>query len=142
MSELTHYESRPGKAKCSPAEVFDFITDLRNFGRFVQGDTISDWHAEKESCGFRVSMLGTVSVRLIEKERSKRVIYQGDALSTNDFTIDVIISDDTQESADVRLLLSASINPVMKMMAEKPVRQFLEKLMHEIESFSGWHDIR
>lgn len=142
MSELTHYESRAGKAECSPSEVFDFITDLRNFGRFVQGDTITNWHAEKESCSFRVSMLGTVSVRLIEKERSTKVIYQGDALSTNDFTIDVIISDDAQESADVRLLLSASLNPVMKMMAEKPVMQFLEKLMDEIESFSDWHDIR
>jgi len=142
MSELTYYESRTGKAECSPSEVFDFITDLRNFGRFVQGDTISDWHAEKESCSFRVSMMGTVSVRLAEKERSTRVTYQGDALSRNDFSIDVIISDDAQESADVRLLLSANLNPVMKMMAEKPVRQFLEKLMHEIESFSDWHDIR
>jgi len=141
MSDFTHYESRAGKAQCSPAEVFDFITDLRNFGRFVQGDTISDWHAEKESCSFRVSMLGTVSVRLLKKSNT-RVIYQGDALSTNDFTIDVSISDEAQESADVRLLLSASLNPIMKMMAEKPVRQFLETLMQEIESFSDWHDIR
>jgi hypothetical protein len=30
----------------------------------------------------------------------------------------------------------------MKMMADKPIRQFMEMLMLEIENFRGWNDIR
>jgi len=142
MSDYTHYESRPGNLSCTPAEAFAFITDLRNFGRFVKEGTLTNWHAEKESCSFSVSMLGTVSVRLIEKEFSSKVVYQGDALSKNDFTINVDISGDPYGQAGVNLSLSASLNPVMKMMADKPIRQFMEMLMLEIENFRGWNDIR
>ena len=142
MSELSNYESRPGNLSCTPAEAFAFITDLRNFGRFVKEGTITNWHAEKESCSFSVSMLGTVSVRLIEQEFSSKVVYQGDALSKNDFTINVDISGDPHGQAGVNLSLSASLNPVMKMMADKPIRQFMEMLMLEIENFRGWNDIR
>jgi carbon monoxide dehydrogenase subunit G len=141
MSELSHFQSRPGKLSCNPADAFVFITDMRNFGRFVNEGTISNWHAEKEECSFSVSMLGTVNVRLIEKEFSTRVTYQGDALSKDDFTINVEISGGSSEQAEVNLSLSANMNPVMKMMADKPVRQFLEILMQEIESFRDWNKI-
>lgn len=140
MSELSHYNSRPGKLRCNPSEVFAFITDLRNFGRFVNESSISNWYAEKETCSFSVSMLGTVSVRLIEKENNSRVIYQGDALSKNDFSINVDISGDPAEQAEVNLSLSANLNPVMKMMADKPIRQFMEMLIQEIENFRDWHE--
>lgn len=139
MSELSQYHSRPGKLSCTPAEAFAFITDLRNFSRFAKEGTISNWHAEKESCSFTVSMLGTVSVRLIENANSSRVVYQGDALSKNDFTISVNISGEHPETAEVNLSLSASLNPVMKMMADKPIRQFIDILIQEIESFRDWH---
>lgn len=142
MSDNTHYESRPGNLSCSPAEAFTFITDLRNFGRFVKEGTITNWHAEKESCSFSVAMLGTVSVRLIEKEFSTKVVYQGDALSKNDFTINVNISGEPAEPAAVSLSLSASLNPVMKMMADKPIRQFMEMLMLEIENFRAWNEVK
>jgi hypothetical protein len=108
----------------------------------VKEGTIANWKAEKESCSFSVSMLGTVSVRLIEKEFCSKVVYQGDALSKNDFTINIDISGDPYGQATVNLALSASLNPVMKMMADKPIRQFMEMLMLEIENFRGWNDIR
>jgi carbon monoxide dehydrogenase subunit G len=139
MSESTSYESRTGRLSCTPAEVFAFITDIRNFGRFVNEGTISGWKAEKDSCSFSVSMLGTVNVRLIEKEFCTRVLFQGDALSKNDFRIDVRISGEVEEPAEVNLSLNADMNPVMKMMAEKPIRQFME--MQEIENFRDWHEL-
>jgi hypothetical protein len=141
MSEISNYESRPGKLSCKREEAFAFITDLRNFGRFVREGTISNWNADRESCSFSVSMIGTVSVRLIEKEFSRKVVYQGDALSKNDFTINVDLSDLSPEPAEVRLSLNANLNPVMKMMTEKPIRQLLEMLIQEIENFRDWHDI-
>jgi len=142
MSELSYYESRPGKLSCTTDVAFDFITDLRNFGRFVREGTITNWQAEKESCSFNVSVIGTVKVRLIEKIAGNRVVYQGDALSKNDFTINVDLSGDSLGPADFKLFLSASLNPMMKMMADKPIRQFMELLMEEIENFRDWDTIR
>jgi hypothetical protein len=142
MSDISYYESRPGKLSCTSDVAFNFITDLRNFGRFVREGTITDWQAEKEFCSFNVSVIGTVKVRLIEKIAGNRVVYQGDALSKNDFTINVDLSGDSPGPADVRLFLSASLNPMMKIMADKPIRQFMELLMQEIENFRDWNTLR
>jgi len=142
MSELSYYESRPGRLSCTTDVAFNFITDLRNFGRFVREGTITKWQAEKESCSFNVSAIGTVKVRLIEKIAGNRVVYQGDALSKNDFTINVDLSGDLSGPADLKLFISAGLNPMMKMMADKPIRQFLELLMEEIENFRDWDNIR
>jgi len=38
-------------------------------------------------------------------------------------------------------MLSADLNPVMKMMAAKPINQFLETLINEMESFRDWRSI-
>jgi len=141
MSDLSYYESRPGKLSCTADVAFGFITDLRNFGRFVREGTITNWQADKDSCSFNVSVIGSVSVRLIEKTEGRRVVYQGDALSKNDFTINVDLSGDSVTPADVQLFLNASLNPVMKMMADKPIRQFMELLMQEIENFRDWNDL-
>jgi carbon monoxide dehydrogenase subunit G len=87
-------------------------------------------------------MVGAVNIRLVSKEEGKKVIYQGDALSSNDFTIRVDLSDDLSDHSEIRLFLTADLNPVLKMMADKPIRQFLDILINEIEGFRDWHNIR
>jgi hypothetical protein len=37
--------------------------------------------------------------------------------------------------------LSAYFNPIMKMMADKPIKAFLDMLIAEVENFEGWNDI-
>jgi hypothetical protein len=142
MTDLSYFESRSGKLTCSAAEAFAFVTDIRNFERFIPDRTISNWHSEKESCTFSVSMLGTVSFRLAEKEEYKKVMFKGDALKENDFSVTLDITDNSNNPANIRVLLSADLNPMMKMIAAKPIGQFLEMLIIEMESFRDWKNIR
>jgi hypothetical protein len=142
MSNLSDFESRTGKLTCSAEEVFDFVTDIRNFEQFVPKGNIDNWNAEKESCSFSVSMLGTVSVKLAEKEKYNKVVYKGDALKKNDFSLTLDISVNLNKTADVKVILSADLNPIMKMMATKPIGQFLEMLINEMENFRGWKGIK
>jgi carbon monoxide dehydrogenase subunit G len=142
MSDLSYFESRPGKLSCTAAEVFNFVTDIRNFEQFIPLGTINNWQAERESCSFSVSMLGTVSLRLIENEAYNKVVYNGDALKKNDFSLKLHISDNGKNTTEVKVSLDAELNPMMKMMATKPIGQFLEMLINQMESFRGWENIR
>ena len=127
---------------CTPEEVFKFVTDIRNFERFIPKGIISNWIAEKESCSFSVSMLGTVTVRLAEKENFTRVVFDGDALKKNNFSLVLLISDKDKDPAEVKVTLSADLNPMMKMMAANPIAQFLEMLIKEMENFRDWNVTR
>jgi carbon monoxide dehydrogenase subunit G len=142
MSDLSFFQSRSGKLSCNAEEVFTFVTDIRNFEQFIPGGSINNWTAETEFCSFSVSMLGTVSVRLTEKEQYSKVIYNGDALKKNDFTLTLDISGNEKEPADVKVSLSADLNPMMKMMAVKPINQFLEMLIKEMENFREWSNTK
>jgi hypothetical protein len=138
MDNLSNFESRSGKLSANAETVFAFVTDLRNFERFAPKGTINNWIAEKESCSFSVSMVGIVTVRISEKQQFSKVIYNGDALKKNDFSLILHITDNLMQPAYVRVVLSADLNPVMKMMVSKPIVQFLEMLIKEMENFREW----
>jgi hypothetical protein len=138
MTDLSYFECRTGKLTGNAAEIFTFVTDIRNFERFIPGGMISNWYAEKELCSFSVSMLGTVTIRLIEKEMYNKVVFGGDALKKNDFTLTLNIMNNVSDHTEVKILLSAELNPMMKMMAGKPIGQFLEMIVTEMEGFRDW----
>jgi hypothetical protein len=142
MSDLSYFESRSGKLTCSAVDVYTFVTNIRNFERFVPRGTISNWMADRESCSFDVAMIGTVSLRLAEKEKYKKVVYNGDALKKNDFILELGIISSAANTSEVKVTLNADLNPMLKMMASKPIAQFLEMLVNEMEKFTGWQDIR
>ena len=142
MTNLSYFESRSGELTSRAEDVFAFVTDIRNFERFIPQGTISNWNSEKESCSFSVSMLGTVSIRLTEKTEFSKVVFTGDALKKNDFSLTLDISDNAENHADIRVRLSADLNPMMKMIATKPIGQFLEMQINEMESFRDWENIK
>jgi carbon monoxide dehydrogenase subunit G len=142
MADLSYFESRSGKLTCNAEEVFAFVTDIRNFERFIPKGTINNWIAEKEWCSFSVSVLGTVNVRLAEKMKYNKVVFNGDALKKNDFSLVLDISDNNKNPAEVKVTLKADLNPMMKMMAAKPIDQFLQILIKEMENFGGWRDTK
>jgi hypothetical protein len=142
MSDLSHFESRSGTVNASGQVVFAFVTDIRNFERFIPDKTITDWHAERDSCSFSVSMLGKVGFRLTHKEMYSKVVFSGDALKKNDFELILNITDIGSSGAAVRVELSADLNPMMKMIAVRPIEQFLEMLIGEMEKFNGWNEIK
>ena len=142
MDNISYFESRSGKLTCDAEEAFTFVTDIRNFERFIPKGSINNWQSEKDSCSFNVSMFGIVSFRLAEKDKFNRVVFDGDALKKNDFSLVLHISDNGKKPADVKVSLNADLNPMMKIMAVKPIRQFLEILIKEMENFSGWIETR
>jgi hypothetical protein len=142
MNDISYFESRTGKLICTSKKAYYFVTDIRNFEQFAPKGSINKWNAEKESCSFTVSMIGTVSFRLTEKTEFKRVVFCGNALDKNDFSLILNLSGNETVPAEVKLSLSADLSPVMKMMASKPISQFLEMLINEMESFRDWENTK
>ena len=140
MSDISVYESRTGTLSCSSAEVYNFVTDIRNFGQFIPDGTITQWQAEKDSCSFSVSVVGVISVRITGREPHSKVIFNGDALKKNDFSLTLNISNGKSDTAEVKILLEAELNPMLKMLASKPIVQFLEILISEMEKFREWRN--
>ena len=143
MADMSTFESRKGILTCTPTEVFDFVTDIRNFKQFVPDNApISDINIDSKSCSFIISPIGNVNFRLSEKEPHNKVVYSGSALQANDFSLILHIKDITAGRAEVHIELAAKLNHLLKVMVAKPVEGFLEKLIDEMEKFQGWRSER
>jgi carbon monoxide dehydrogenase subunit G len=142
MNYISYFESRQGELTGTAEEVYIFVTDIRNFERFIPEGIMKNWQSDRESCSFEVSILGNVTLSLSEKELNKKVVFKGDAFKKNDFSLLLHISKNINDLALVKVSLEADLNPIMKMMAANPVNKFLEKLIGEMESFRDWKNIR
>ena len=140
MSELSKFESRTGKIGCKPAETYEFVTDIRNFKRFVLNGNINELQIDRESCSFNISPLGNLSLRISKKEPDKRVVYSGVALKSNDFTLLLDIKEAPAGMSEVIISINAEMDPMMRMIASRPVAQFLETLIDKMEKFKDWND--
>jgi len=142
MGEALTFESRTGRLTCSTEEVYNFLTDIRNMEQFLPQGTVSNWKSDGESCSFRVNPLGNVDIRLTEKAVNKKVVFSGNALQVNNFSLIICIGGVENQPAEVRILLSAEMSPLLKMVASGPARQFLDTLINEMEKYNGWNDIK
>lgn len=138
MAERSTFESRTGKLSCSASKAFDFLTDLRNFKRFIPGNTISNLVLEVDSCSFRVDMLGIVKIHISEKTRPEKIVYSGIVPQVKDFSLTVNIKDVPPENSEAKLYIMAEINPFLKMMAAEPIRKVLGTIIDEMEKFREW----
>ena len=139
---VSEYMSRQGKLLSSQEEVFNFVTDIRNFEQFIPKGTVTNLHTEKESCSFDVTMLGTVTLHISEKIMFNRVVFSGNALHVNDFSLIVNISDAGDLQSDASVKLVADMNPFLKMVADKPISNFLEMLISGMENFRDWKNVK
>jgi carbon monoxide dehydrogenase subunit G len=143
MSDWSTFESRTGKLNCTTSEIFDFVTDIRNLKQFVPDNaSVRELNIDRESCSFNISPLGNVNLNLSEKVPHNKVVYNGSALQSNDFSLILDIKETTSGKAEVHIKLAAQLNPLLKMIAAKPVGTFLEKLIDEMEKFQGWRSAR
>jgi len=135
---MSEFVSKTGNLTCTPEEIFDFVTDIRNFRQFVPEGSVDNMQIEKDSCSFRIPQMGNVVLYLSEKEPYKGVIYKGTAFKSQDFSLQLNITGNNSGKAEVNVKLIAELNPFMKMIAAEPINRFLETLIQEMEKFSGW----
>ena len=138
MDNLSKYESRVGRLAYGSKSIFGFITDMRNFKQFIPGDSVSDWQADRESCEFEISPVGKARIKLVDREEFKVVKYEGDGLNNTNFFLWVQLKELAEDDTRVKITIKADLNPMLKMMAAKPIKEFLEKLISGMESFEDW----
>jgi len=133
---MTKFESRIGKLDTSGEKAFSFLSDFRNFSRFIPADKIKEWEASTEQCKFTVEGVGKVGLKIIEKEPYKLVKITGDSTAGLEFFFWIQIKEIGKKDTRVKLTIKADLNPVMKMAAAKPLKSFVNLMVDKIEEYS------
>jgi carbon monoxide dehydrogenase subunit G len=132
---MTKVESRIGKIKSSEMRVYFYLSDFDNFEKFLPADKIKNWKSKGENCRFTIEGIGDVGLKIIEKEPNKLIKITGDNLAKVDFNFWIQIKQVQENDTRIKLTIKADLNPMMKMVAIKPLQEFVNILVDRLEQF-------
>ena len=127
------FESRVGKVNANEDVIYNFISNFNNFKQFIPADKVQDFQSTEDSCQFSVPNMGKVGLKIIEKIPYNTIKITGDGMANQKFVFWVQLKQAAEKDTRVKLTIKADLNPMLKMMASKPIQNFLDKLIDALE---------
>ncbi len=142
MSPITTYTSRKGEVPCGDADIYAFLTDMRNLQTVAPDGLLTDWQATEDHCSFKIEKAGRISVSLSEALPHSMITYDAETFLTGKMSIKVSIEYITGMRSAFHLTAGVKMNPIMKMLVGDSAGRYLDSLIDAIESYGGYDKVR
>ena len=125
-------------------ELFEKLSNLENLNTLLSPENIEkakqgmngkvppmdlkDFKADHDSCRFSLTGMGEVGMRIIEREAPKTIKLTGEGKVPFQFFIWIQLLPMSESQTKFRLTMHAELNPMIKMMVNKPLKEGINKL--------------
>ena len=113
-------------------DFFTKISDLNNLKDIIPSK-IQNFESTESTCSFKIPGIPTLNLKLGEKVPYSKISLTAEG-SQVPFSLDCFITEKGNQ-CQARLEINAELNMMMKMMAEKPLTQFLDVLASKMANF-------
>ena len=96
-------------------------------------EKVTNWTSTKESCYFSISGIASLGMKIMEQKASSyiKIIDDGKVPFAFELIIDIQNTEKPNNST-VQLTFNADLNAMFKMVAVKPLHDFLESLLDHL----------
>ncbi|CAM4042108.1 MULTISPECIES: SRPBCC family protein [Flavobacterium] len=118
----------------SAQELFDLLTDVKNFGKLMPENIAKFEVIGDDAFIFGLKGMPEIKLKMKEKVAPSKVVL-GAASDKLPFTLIANIDSISDSSSDVKLDFEGDFNPMMAMMIKGPIGKFIETLasnMHKL----------
>ncbi|MBK7887654.1 MAG: hypothetical protein IPJ86_10300 [Bacteroidetes bacterium] len=133
---MTRIESEKVKINKSAAEVFTFLSSFSNIGSLMP-EQVEGFVTEGETCKFTIKGMATLGLKYESKTPNSEVVMTKHEKAPFDLKLICKIEELDSQNADLQLFFDADLNPFLKMMAEKPLANFLNLLVRKYQSMTN-----
>ena len=113
----------------SAQQMFDFLSDFNNIGKLMPPQ-VEEWTTDGTTCKFTIKGMATLGMTYESKTPHTEIVMARDGKAPFDFKLICKIVEQSTTSAQLQLVFDADLNMMMRMMAEKPLTNFLNLLVH------------
>jgi carbon monoxide dehydrogenase subunit G len=128
-------ESKIGKLEYSDEKIYNFLTNFNNFKHLIPVEKVKNWYSDEMSCRFKVDFVGETGVKILEKTPFSLIKLTNIEESKYDFYFWVQLKKLEEEVTGLKLIMEAKLNPMMEMMAKKPLQEFLDKVVDQLSKY-------
>jgi carbon monoxide dehydrogenase subunit G len=133
---MTHIESQSAQVNTSAANVFTFLSDMKNIEKLLPAGKYSDWKADTEMCSFKIQNAYTIGLRIKESRPSEEITYESTAGSPFPFTLKVQLKESGAQTIG-QLICDAQINPFLEMMVKTPLKNLFDYMAGQLPGAMG-----
>ena len=129
---MTEFKSTPVVIETEAKEIFSFLSDFNNFEKLMPEQVIN-WQSTTDSCSFTIKGMADLAMRMEKKEAFRFISYASDGKSPFPFELSFDISSAEKPACTVQSSLHAKLNPMLKMMASRPLQNFVNLLTEKLK---------
>ncbi|MEO5570273.1 MAG: SRPBCC family protein [Bacteroidia bacterium] len=133
---MTRIESEKVSINKSQSEVFLFLSDFNNY-KLLMPEQVVDWKSSNDECSFTIKGMASLGMKIKEKIPESEIIVEKNGKAPFDFQLHCMIElSENQSQSQLQLFFDADLNPFLKMMAEKPLKNFLNILVNNFKNLA------
>ncbi|MBL7924158.1 MAG: SRPBCC family protein [Bacteroidia bacterium] len=132
---MTRIESQKVSLKQAPEEVFRFLSDFNNIGKLMP-DQVEGFSVDGDTCKFTIKGMATLGLKYESKTPNSEVVMTKHEKAPFDLKLICKITEAGADHTDLQLFFDADLNPFLKMMAEKPLGNFLNLLVNKYKDLN------
>lgn len=127
-----HIETSKKKVAKSDKEVFDFLTDIKNFETLMPSNIDKFEVLDEKTFKFALKGMPEIVLRLKEQNPNEKVVL-GAASDKLPFTLTADITSVGDNESEVGLSFEGEFNAMMAMMIKSPITNFMETLSKNLD---------
>ena len=128
---MTKFESDIKLIPYSQERVFDKISDLTNLESIkdrIPQDKVQNLCFDSDSISFSVSPVGDIKLQIVEREPNKCIKFET-VVSPMPFNLWIQLVPVSERECKIKVTIGMELNPFMKTMVQKPLKEGLEKMV-------------
>ncbi|MFN5346922.1 MAG: hypothetical protein ACK5B3_06840 [Bacteroidota bacterium] len=129
---MTRIESDKVSIRKPSLDVFSYLQKMENIGNILP-EQVENFTSDNDTCRFEIKGMGPMGLKL-GAVNADSITYLKNEKAPFDFSLIASIKETGADRTDVQLVFEADLNPIFKMMAEKPLQNFVNHLVKKFET--------
>ncbi len=129
---MAEFKSDPVHILATEKDIYTFLGDFNNFEKLMPEQVIN-WQSTEDICSFTIKGMADLAMKMDQKTEYSRVSYASDGNSPFPFGLSFDIETREGGQSEVTASLSAQLNPMLKMMASRPLQNFVNLLTGKLK---------
>jgi hypothetical protein len=129
---ITKIESDKVEIENSAENIYHYLSDFNNFGKLMPPQ-VSNWQSKSDECTFTINGMASIGMKIIDKIPTNKITITSNGKVPFEFMLFVLIDEIGINKCSGQLLFESDLNPMLKMMVQKPLSNFFNLLAQKMK---------
>jgi hypothetical protein len=116
----------------SQEKIYHFLSNFNNFGKLMP-EQIINWQSTETTCSFTIKGMTDLSMQIKEKMPFHTILISSFGKTPFEFELKCSFENMGAKLTESQLIFFADLNPMLSMMASKPLENFVNMLNERLK---------